>query len=134
MVTATLEDLHGTITVLLFENDAFTELAKSFQDDHVVRIRGKLRPSQDNLSLVCNSIELLTDDLRPKPLHIEISGSSDVQLINNIYQACLKHRGPMPLYFHVEEGVILANQKYWVSDSGKTSLETLMGDTRIWSG
>jgi len=134
MITATLEDLHGTISILLFENENFIENAKSFQDDHVVRIRGKLRPSQDNLSLVCNSIELLTDDLRPKPLHIEISDSSDKELINTIYKACLKHRGSLPLYFHVEEGVILANQKYWVSDSGKASLEALVGDTRIWSG
>ena len=61
MVTATVEDLYGTVDIIIFENN-YIDIANCVVDDNIVLIEGKLSIREDeDIKIVVRSIKNLSD-------------------------------------------------------------------------
>lgn len=76
MAVAELEDLHGTIEVVVFPR-LFQKTADLWREDRIVIIEGKLDPRDDRRQIICDAIEewLVPQEGEPPPL-LEAQGSN----------------------------------------------------------
>ena len=133
MLTGEFEDFTGSLTVLVFQNKDFEEIAPQFQDDQIVTITGRVRPSQENYSLICQSITVLERTNMSKIYHIDVDGL-EYNEIKQIQTLMLKFRGNCPVHLKFEEATIQTHQKYWIKDDElcRAQLENAVGAGRIW--
>ena len=108
MIAAKLEDLHGSISVLMFQNESFDKNAALFQDDNLVRLKAKVSIRDDSPILICNEIELL-ENIKNNQVHIDAEYLDFTKIAPQIKQLCQKYKGKSPLYFHINGKIILSN-------------------------
>ncbi|NQY74266.1 MAG: DNA polymerase III subunit alpha [Candidatus Margulisbacteria bacterium] len=133
MIIAHLENLIGNIPVILFQGDHFEGLAPLFHEDNIVYLKAKVRVNQDEISLICTDIKLISDTHRLNQLHIE-PNEGDMEVLKQVKAICKKYKGNMPLYIHMADTTILTHQDCWVSHDELclTQLQNLVGQTRVW--
>lgn len=132
MMIATMEDLHGEISVLLFQSDNFEEHSKIFVDDNIVKVQGRVRYHQEKASVNCQEIDLISDQQRIKDIHLDVNISNDMVYLDEIRQVCQNNRGGRRLVIHVLDQAVLVHKKYWVSDESIDKFGELLGVGRIW--
>ncbi len=132
MLIAKLEDLHGDLSVLLFQSEQFEEQAPIFVDDNIVKVQGRVRYHQDKASVNCQTIELVTDQQRIKDIHIDMVANPDILQLDEIKQVCQNNRGGRRVVIHVLDKSVLIHKKYWVSDESIDKFGALLGVGRIW--
>ncbi|MBT5856068.1 DNA polymerase III subunit alpha [bacterium] len=132
MMVAALEDLNGTMDALFFLNEKNVEMAELFLEDSIVALRGRLRASNDKMSLTVQSVDIISDAFRAKQLHVEIEMLEDFKVLEDIRNACVKHRGDMPVVLHYQDKSILVSKKYWVKQDAERVFSPMVGDGRVW--
>ncbi len=133
MLIGELEDMTGSLTVVFFPSDKIEGFSKHFTDDAIVRVTGRIRLSQDELSLSCSDIEPLTQNTHKK-LYVDTENIDDPSLYEQLKKLCSLNRGPIPLQFIIGEQSVLSHEKFWIADEPKTyqELESLIGSGHFW--
>ncbi len=134
MLTGTLEDLSGSLSVFIFFDDDFEKKSLLFQDDNVVTVTGRFRLNQDNASIACQQLVLLDKLDMPKSFYIDAEGL-DNDTLAKIKSLNLQFKGTFPVYFKVADKTIQAHQKFWVVEDAlyQKQIENIIGPGRIWS-
>ncbi len=114
MRMAKLEDLSGNVTLMLFDSEKFERYAITFQDDTIVKVKGKVRKG-DETAIVLESIESL-EPVKKQSLHIEIKENEISSALGEIKHVAIQYPGNHPLYFHMKGTLIQAGPKYWVGN------------------
>ena len=133
MLVGRLEDLTGFITILIFHDDDFETKLDIFQDDHLVKVSGRLRINNDELSVSCQEIELLERIDGTKSYYIDADGL-DIKLLKEIKKLNLQFKGTFPVYIKIADKTIQAHRKFWVIEDElyQQQLENLVGKGRVW--
>lgn len=130
-----LEDLDGQLDIVLFETPEFDRMAPHFIDDTIVRVTGKVRHNQDEISLNVTDLIALDPLSLSRKLHIDLANihmtADSMQVLKRLLNA---HRGDMPTYFHYNSHTILAGKSFWIDDSPEAlnKIESLVGPTHMW--
>ncbi len=134
MLIGTMTDFKGDLRVLIFHNDQFEENVQLFKDDHVVKVRGRLRISEDEMSLRCDTISLLDSFVHQRQLHIDAELLDNLALFEEFKRICRGHRGAIPVFFHVGDQTVLAHKRFWVTDDALClgQVEGLFGTSCTW--
>ncbi len=117
MAFLTLEDLFGTIEVIVFP-DVFSKYSKFLKEDSVVVIEGKASISENQSSkIICSSIkpyEILQQ--ADKTLWIKLPKNMDISL-NNIEHILLANKGftPVIVYDEAKKVKLKLNSSHWVN-------------------
>jgi DNA polymerase III subunit alpha len=133
MIIGTLEDTTGTISVLVFSDKNFEANSAKFQEGNIVFLNGKVRMNQDEISLICEDLDVINQLDSIKKLYIDLE-NADPEVFGLIKGLSQKYRGTLPLHLVVGETNILAHQKYWLNadDLCMSQLENIVGSGRIW--
>ncbi len=134
MCAGTLEDTKGSLSVLLFQTPKFEALAPSFIDDHIVRVKGKVKANGDEIAIVVSDIVVIDQTSLLKKVFIDVEHIKNATMLKQIRDITRIYKGPLPLYFKHGEVMVLAHQKYWLSEDPRLrmELEGLLGAGRIW--
>jgi len=133
MMVGDLEDLTGTLTVLIFHDDSFEEKVAQFQDDHVVTVKGRLRVNADEMSVSCMDLTLHEKLDGAKSFYIDVDGLK-MELLTKIKKLNGEFKGTFPVYLKFADKTIATHQKFWVveDDLYRVQLENLIGRGRVW--
>tara|TARA_B100000427_G_scaffold148524_1_gene123536 strand:- start:7625 stop:11023 length:3399 start_codon:yes stop_codon:yes gene_type:complete len=133
MLVGDLEDLTGSLTVLIFHDDTFEEKVAQFQDDHVVTVKGRLRVGTDEMSISCMDLTLHEKLDGAKSFYIDVDGL-EMELLTKIKKLNGEFKGTFPVYLKIADKTIATHQKFWVveDDLYRVQLENLIGRGRVW--
>jgi len=135
MVLANLEDYHGSVTVMMFQmGNGFDEKAPQFVDDAIVKITGKIRVNQDEITLAVDDIQPVDYFLQSKTVKIDLNNIESDDVLADIQRILEQHHGHTPVCFTLDDTTILAHRKYWVADDELcfSRLKDLVGDGHFW--
>lgn len=136
MLIGTLEDRYGTIQITMFFSDKFDQYAPHFKDDTIVQVKGRVRLSQEEISLSCDSIEPIDPFSTVHRLYIDTENIDDMTIYERLKQVVVQNKGPLPLYFAFPDATVVANPKFGVSDSPAClkEIEGIVGMGHCWLG
>lgn len=134
MLLGTIEDLKGSMPILMFSNDRFEEYADIFQDDNIVIVKGKVRVNQDEVSLSADDITLIEKSHLNKELFIDLESIDDPVVFQEIKAITLNYKGSMPVHFIVGDTKIKTHRKYWIEENPLcvAQIENLVGSGHIY--
>lgn len=136
MAFLTLEDLSGTIEVVVFAN-VYENIANRIQEDKVVMIKGRASISAEGeVKLIASQIDFL--DIEQKiqyaTLWLILTEQSKVS-IQDITKVLSKHHGSMPVYIEDKrkKQKLRADSRYWVQHNALTlqELGLLLGNDNV---
>jgi len=139
MAFAQLEDLYGTIEVIIFPK-TFEENSRFIKTDSVVLVEGRVSQREDEeTKIICQKIMPITDEVQQNPgkLYVKIDSTAQPDILEQIKKVLLRYRGEQPVYV-VDEGkktdgskaqVMVADKSMWVNikDELLVELATLLG-------
>ena len=133
MLTGQLEDLRGSVSVVVFQNEKFDQILPQFLEDGIVSVSGRIRVSNDNLSINCSQVSLVDEATLRRQLMIDAS-QVDRNALLEVMKVTEKHRGTLPMYFRVGDVTILSGKKFWVKDDPIciAQIESILGKGRVW--
>ena len=146
MAFVTLEDLYGTVEVILFPN-VFLKYASLITQNNVIAVSGNLSVEEEkDAKILVNTVIKPTvvssaskQEKTPKKkkrigLFLKFSGRDD-EKINSAMQLLAENRGDFPLYFYYEDEkkYDLRNSAEFVSPDGNLifALKKLLGDANV---
>ena len=143
MCFATVEDLTGTMDVILFPKVLDTTSANMLEND-VVIIKGRVSLKDDSATLVAENVwDINSDDAKAmlnnktqkgNGLYIRFK-NKNVQSLGRVRQILEEYNGHMPVYFYFEEEKqkLLAPEKLWVYENHDmfSRIELIVGQGNI---
>ncbi|HET8672799.1 MAG TPA: OB-fold nucleic acid binding domain-containing protein, partial [Thermoleophilaceae bacterium] len=145
MMFATLDDLEGSVEMLVF-NSAYASNADKIGEDKVLIVRGRVdHKEQGETKLVVQDVEVFEPSHEeveeakrnaaalasapPRRVTVEVPGGLPVQFIEDLKDLVHHHRGDYELMLRIGERSLLLGPDYRVSDSAsfRTELEQLTG-------
>jgi DNA polymerase III subunit alpha len=145
MMFATLDDLEGSVEMLVF-NSAYASNADKITGDQVLIVRGRVdHKDQGETKLVVQDVEVFepsreeVEDAKreaaavaaapPKRVTVSLPGDLPVHFIQDLKDLVHHHRGDYELMLRVGERSLLLGPDFRVSDSAsfRTELEELTG-------
>ena len=135
MAFLTLEDIYGTIEVILFP-EVFHKYSKYLQEDNVVLIEGKASISEDQKpKIICTNIKLYEMlENTNKTLWVKLPKDRNIS-IKDIESTLLNNKGvtPVIVYDEAKKTKFNLNNTYWVniSDSLLTELKDILDSSCI---
>jgi DNA polymerase-3 subunit alpha len=134
MLLATLEDDHGELTIMVFQNDNFETMVEKIQDDHIVILSGRVRVNNDEITITADSVTVLDEGSMQRSVNIDLEDMDDLSIVEDIKRLSNQHRGSLPLYIHIGEQRVLAHKKYWMTEDHAAigQLENLVGQGHVW--
>ncbi|MFA5879462.1 MAG: DNA polymerase III subunit alpha [Candidatus Margulisiibacteriota bacterium] len=134
MFQARLEDLTGEIPLIMFKAEQIAKFQEFLVDDNIVRVKGRIRCFQEEVSLYLEQVEAFNLDSILKQLHINIEGLEDLTQLKKIKQVLMHYQGINPVFLHYENDTILVNKKYFFdfSDACFEELSVLIGKNSYW--
>ena len=133
MCSGQLEDLTGSMSIIVFYTKDFEQIAGIFNDEHIVKATGKCKYSEHEKTLVCTEMTLIDRTDTKKSFYIDVNGLDNTTL-TQIQQVCFQCKGAAPLYFKCEDKTIMAHEKYWIAEdsSFRDDIEQFLGRGRVW--
>ncbi|MFC1616919.1 DNA polymerase III subunit alpha [Candidatus Margulisiibacteriota bacterium] len=133
MITARIEDLKGSLPVLLFQGKYFEKLSDMFIDETIVQFKGKVRVREDEYTLFCEEL-LPIDNKSIEQLHFNLDILDDPKTYQKIKGLMKQKKGSNPVFIHLNDTTIRTHQKYWVKieDSLLKELKTFIGTSYVW--
>lgn len=139
MAFAQLEDLYGTIEVIIFPK-TYEENLSYIKPDSIVLIEGRVSQREDEeTKIICMKITPLAEAVQQNPgkLYIKINSTIKPEILSQVSQVLGRYKGEQPVYV-VDEGkktdsskaqVMVADKNLWVSikDELITDLVKLLG-------
>jgi DNA polymerase-3 subunit alpha len=145
MMFATLDDLEGSVEMLVF-NSAYASNADKIGDDKVLIVRGRVdHKEQGETKLVVQDVEVFeptheeVEDAKrdaaalaaapPKRLTVDVSGKLPAHFIDDFKELVHHHRGDYEVMLRVGEHALLLGPDYKVSDTAsfRSELKDLTG-------
>jgi DNA polymerase-3 subunit alpha len=139
MAFAQLEDLYGTIEVIIFPK-TYEENLSYIKPDSIVLIEGRVSQREDEeTKIICMKITPLAEAVQQNPgkLYIKINSTLKPEILSQVSQVLGRYKGKQPVYV-VDEGkktdsskaqVMVADKNLWViiKDELITDLVKLLG-------
>ncbi|WP_373000114.1 DNA polymerase III subunit alpha [Lutispora sp.] len=141
MAFAQLEDLYGTIEMIIFPKtyELYKDLLKP---DNIILVEGRISiKEEENAKIICEKITPLKNDVKSisgfNKLYIKIDSRKNPQLLDDIKEVLKRNKGNQPVFIVDEarksEGksrVMQASRSIWVSinDSLLDELKKICGD------
>lgn len=139
MAFVQLEDLYGTIEVIIFPK-TFEENARFIKPDSIVLVEGRVSQREDEeTKIICGKITPLAEveQQNPGKLYIKINSSAHPDILSQVSKILMRYKGEQPVYV-VDEGkkiegskahVMVADKNMWVNikDSLLDELTKLLG-------
>jgi DNA polymerase-3 subunit alpha len=139
MAFAQLEDLYGTIEVIIFPK-TYEENLSYIKPDSIVLIEGRVSQREDEeTKIICMKITPLAEAVQQNPgkLYIKINSTLKPEILSQVSQVLGRYKGEQPVYV-VDEGkktdsskaqVMVADKNLWViiKDELITDLVKLLG-------
>src|SRR4051812_42587331 len=145
MMFATLDDLEGSVEMLVF-NSAYASNADKITGDQVLIVRGRVdHKDQGETKLVVQDVEIFEPSAEeveeakasaafqatapPKRVTVNVSGDLPAQFVEDLKELVDHHRGEYELMLRIGERSLLLGTDYKVSDSAsfRSELEGLTG-------
>lgn len=118
MAYCTLEDLTGSIEVLIFPR-TLEKYHHIVETDKVVLMKGRINLQEDSPKFFAEEISLLNLPEKDTPkLYIKVDSEKvDQAMLEVIGQILQNYRGEIPVYFYFEKEkkLILTDRSYWVN-------------------
>lgn len=124
MAFITLEDLYGTIEVIVFPT-VLDKYNKYLYNDSMVIIKGRLSlREEEEPKLICQEVKPLVK-IKNEKLYIKIGKDSSIDTVNRIKTVLSKYNGQTPVYLYMEESKTshIANRELWVEVNQELVLE-----------
>lgn len=133
MAFLTIEDLTGTIEVIIFSN-LYERYHESIKENKFLVIKGKVDiKEEDEAKLICERIIPLPEE--PMQLFLKINGHCQFPTLMSIKELLQQAQGAVPvyLYFEKEKKMILTEAEYWATESADLiqNLEKLLGEGNV---
>ena len=141
MAFITLEDLYGSIEVVIFPN-IYENLAGKINENEVVLVMGRASVREDeNAKLIANNIKFV-EDLKETTQDATVSGTLWIKIATeldidskDIKEILLKHKGESPVVVYKEaiKKKFSLNQELWVkiNDDLLSELRNLLGENAV---
>jgi len=130
MAFITLEDLYGTVEVIVFPT-VYKKYSKLLEIDSTVIIDGKISiKEEEEPKIICDSVRPLTRK-QTKKLYLKISRGRPVNVESEICTVLQKYRGNIPVYLYIEDTneKKLAHRELWVAENNEliSELSSVLG-------
>jgi len=114
MAFLTLEDLTGTVEVLVFPRP-YNSNKLIIKVDEAVLVKGKVSGNGEEVKVICEEISTVDSHLAGE-VHIIIDGASS-SLLDQVQMILSNYKGKSPVFFHLEKEkkVYKAGEEYWVN-------------------
>jgi len=126
MAFATLEDLYGTIELLIFPA-TFEKYSKLIYEDSIVIVDGRLALSEEeDPKIIVETIKPLVKSKKDK-VYIKIPSSKSISYLEKIKKVLTQYSGTVPVYVYLEKNksTIMADRDLWVDADNQELLEKL---------
>lgn len=132
MAFLTLEDLTGTLEVVVFSN-VYETITEKIEEDTVVIIKGRASISEGEAKLIASQIDFLeTKSVTILGLVLEKDSKASLEDITKILS---KYRGNTPVYIHDRKKgqKFKTDSRYWVqkNEFALQELELLLGNQNV---
>jgi DNA polymerase III subunit alpha len=136
MLIGKVEDLRGTIPLVVFPGRPYDACAPFFENDNIVLIKGKTSMNRDEVQVVCASAEILAQQDNQEIYHIELEAIEDAKIFSELQNILKQNRGAMPVILHTREKAISTSREFWVKFQPelKEQVEEVIGKGRSWVG
>ena len=115
MMVATLEDLSGSIPLIIFPK-TYNKYVHLLTDDAVIIVKGKLNRDTrtEEMNVWAETIDTLVELEKVRSLHIEIIDIKDKSILERLKEALLFYRGNEPVMIYYDGQRVSAGSKYRV--------------------
>lgn len=116
MAFVTIEDLYGTIEVIVFPT-VYEKYASILKEDTPVVIKGKVSfKEEEDPKILCDEIKLLTQVITKK-LYLNLEDSTKIEVVKQILK---NNQGNMPVLLRLNnQKLFAANRDLWVNGSNE---------------
>lgn len=131
MAFATLEDLYGSIELIIFPA-TYEKYSNYINEDSLVIVKGRLSiHEEEEPKIICDSFRPLTKTNNEK-LYLKVPKNKSLIVLNEIKSILSNYTGNVPVYVYLENKnkTIMAERDYWVditNDSLLNNLKKLLG-------
>ncbi|MEY8319861.1 DNA polymerase III subunit alpha [Lachnospiraceae bacterium 46-61] len=135
MAFLTLEDLYGTIEIVIFSN-LYQKVADKIEEDTVVVVKGRASISADGeVKLIASDVDCFsTEQKKTATLGLILTEQSDISL-QDIIKVLSKYRGSIPVYIYDKKKgqKFKADSRYWIQQNELLfqELELLLGNENV---
>ncbi|MBS4534790.1 DNA polymerase III subunit alpha [Clostridium sp. D2Q-14] len=132
MAFATLEDLFGTVELIIFPK-VYDLYSKYIEEDNIVIIEGKLSINEeDEPKIICSAIKPLIKREKNK-LYLKIAKNQESNKMEDIKHILKKYKGKTPVYIYIEKNkkTVMAERDFWIDINNEVAfqeLNTLLGE------
>ncbi len=136
MAFLTLEDIHGTIEVIVFPN-LYEKCALLLQEENVVLVHGRADVTMEGeAKLIASDVEPFEAQQNEEfyQLWLKIPKEKEISM-NRLKETLAKHYGSFPVYIYDEKTKckMKADQKFWVqrNEALTEALQALLGQANV---
>lgn len=130
MAFVTIEDLYGTVEVIVFPT-VYEKYSSIIKEDNPVVVRGKVSlKEEEELKILCDEIKLLSQAI-VKKLYLNLQDSTKIEIVKQILR---KNPGNMPVVLKLNSKKLLAaNRDLWVNGSKELikQLYVVLGEENV---
>ena len=135
MAFLTLEDLYGTIEIVIFSN-LYQKVADKMEEDTVVVVKGRASISADGeAKLIASDVDCFnTEQKKTATLGLILTEQRNISL-QDVIKVLSKYRGGIPVYIYdkKKEQKFKADSRYWIQQNELLfqELELLLGNENV---
>lgn len=129
MAFANIEDLHGSIEMVIFP-ETYKKYRNLIEDDNVVLVKGKLQVDDEDIKLLCQEfIDIDSLDLRTLYLKTKYNEYNNLRGVLKEYSG----KTPVVVYFEDRNKSFKLDERLWVdtSDQNIEKLERFLGKENV---
>ncbi|KGG80704.1 DNA polymerase III subunit alpha [Caloranaerobacter azorensis H53214] len=126
MAFATLEDLYGSIELIIFPT-TYERYSNYINEDSLVIVRGRLSiHEEEEPKIICDSFSPLAKINRER-LYLKVSKNKSLSVLNEIKNILSNYTGNVPVYVYLENKnkTIMAERDYWVDVTNDKLIDNL---------
>ncbi|SHH19796.1 DNA polymerase-3 subunit alpha [Caloranaerobacter azorensis DSM 13643] len=126
MAFATLEDLYGSIELIIFPT-TYEIYSNYINEDSLVIVRGRLSiHEEEEPKIICDSFSPLAKINRER-LYLKVSKNKSLSVLNEIKNILSNYTGNVPVYVYLENKnkTIMAERDYWVDVTNDKLIDNL---------
>lgn len=135
MAFATVEDLYGSIEIIIFPK-VYERYGRYIKEDSIIVIDGRLSINEeDDPKIICDRISPFFSEKKTK-LYLKVSPKHRANIFNNIKGILRKYSGDTPVYVYMEKNksTAMADRSLWVNVKDEELIEKLseiLGDNCV---
>ena len=126
MAFVTLEDLYGSVEVIVFPA-TYDRYSKYLEEDSIVVVEGRISLSEeDEPKIICRSVSPLTKCSNEK-LYVKISAEKSFDTFNVLKKVLIKYAGDTPVVVYLEKDKmkVIAERSLWVDSENEKLIQEL---------